>query len=192
MTALGIVLANYLLGAIPFGLIISKWAKGIDPRRAGSGNIGATNVLRVVSKQAAALTLVCDLIKGIPLLLVARWMALGETATLFVGFAAVLGHVFPVFLRFKGGKGVATSFGVILVLAPPIALTGLVLWGGGVFFGKYASVGALTAFGALPFLTVLFNATPNFVIFSTAISSLIYLRHWTNIRRLVRGTEGDV
>jgi len=145
--------------------------------------------LRVVGKRAAALTLLCDLLKGLPLLVLARQMGLEEPLLLLVGLAAILGHVFSVFLRFKGGKGVATSFGIVLVLAPKVALAGLLLWGGGVFFGKHSSVGALTAFGALPFLTFIFNSKPIFVIFSILISLLVYFRHMENISRLLKGEE---
>ena len=188
----GTILANYLIGSLPFGLIISRKVGGVDPRKAGSGNIGATNVFRVVGKNAAILTLVCDLLKGLPLIIAARLMGFEESMVLLVGLAAILGHIFSVFLRFNGGKGVATSFGVILVLAPKIALIGLLLWGGGVFVGKHSSVGALTAFGSLPFLTFFFNSEPIFVIFSILISFLIYFRHWENICRLLQGKEGKI
>lgn len=188
----GMILANYLIGSLPIGLIIAKTFQGIDPREKGSGNIGATNVLRVAGKKAAIATLVFDLMKGLPLIIVARQAGFQGRATLLVGLAAILGHVFSVFLKFKGGKGVATSFGVILILAPQVALAGLLLWGGGVFFGKYSSVGALTAFGALPLLTFFFDLETDFVIFSVFVTLLIYFRHWENIRRLLQGKEGSV
>ncbi len=186
------ILANYLVGSLPFGLIITKLFQGIDPRKKGSGNIGATNVLRVAGKKAAVATLFFDLCKGLPLIIVSRQSGFGDRITLLVGLAAILGHIFSVFLKFKGGKGVASSFGVILILAPQVALVGLLLWGGGVFFGKYSSVGALTAFGALPLLTFFFNLGTDFVIFSCLITFLIYFRHWGNIRRLLEGTEGKI
>ncbi len=188
----GMIFASYLVGSLPFGLIISKVIQGVDPRSKGSGNVGATNVLRVVGKRAAALTLVCDLIKGLPFIIVARQLGYNERTVLFVAIAAILGHVFSVFLKFKGGKGVATSFGIFLILAPRVALIGLLLWSGGVYFGKYSSVGALTAFGALPFLTFFFNLETNIVIFSSLVSILIYFRHWGNICRLIQGKEGRV
>lgn len=186
------ILANYLIGSLPFGLMVSKILQGIDPREKGSGNIGATNVLRVVGKKAAILTLFFDLVKGLPLIIVARQLGFDERTILLVAFAAILGHIFSIFLKFKGGKGVATSFGIILILAPHIALVGLVLWGGGVFFGKYSSVGALTAFGALPFLAFFSQRETDFILFATLITFLVYLRHWGNIRRLIQGKEGAV
>jgi len=145
--------------------------------------------LRVAGKGAAALTLLCDLLKGIPLLMLAQQAGLEEPALLLIAFAAIMGHIFPVFLRFKGGKGVATSFGVILVLAPKVAFVGLLLWGIGAFLGKHSSVGALSAFASLPFLTFIFKGTPIFVIFSIFVSALVYFRHWGNISRLLQGTE---
>ncbi len=188
---IGMILANYGIGSIPFGLIVSKIAHGTDPREKGSGNIGATNVLRVVGKKAALLTLVFDLLKGMPLIAVSRQLVLSEQTILLVALAAILGHVFSVFLKFKGGKGVATSFGIILFLAPQVALIALILWGGGVFLGKYSSVGALTAFGALPLLTLFFDLGTDFVIFTVLVTVLIYIRHWSNICRLFQGKEGS-
>ncbi|MFQ5587667.1 MAG: glycerol-3-phosphate 1-O-acyltransferase PlsY [Nitrospiria bacterium] len=186
------ILANYLAGSLPFGLMIAKVFRGIDPREKGSGNIGATNVLRVAGKKAAVATLIFDLIKGLPFIFAARLAGFENRIVLLVGLAAILGHIFSVFLRFKGGKGVATSFGVILVLTPQVAIAGLLFWGGGVFFGKYSSVGALTAFGILPLLTFFFNLGADFVIFSIIVTLLVYFRHWENIRRLLQGREGTV
>ncbi len=186
------ILANYLIGSIPGGLIIAKYFQSVDPREKGSRNIGATNVLRVAGKKAAIATLIFDLSKGLPLIFAARQTGLDQRTALLVGLAAIIGHIFSLFLKFKGGKGVATSFGVILVLAPPVALAGLLLWGGGVFFGKYSSIGALTAFGALPLLAFFFQLETDFVIFSFFVAFLVYFRHWGNICRLIKGTEGKV
>jgi len=186
------IFANYLVGSIPFGLIVSKVFQGTDPRKQGSGNIGATNVLRVVGRKAAGITLLCDLLKGLPLIIAARQMGFDEKIVLLIALAAILGHVFSIFLKFKGGKGVATSFGIILVLAPQVALIGLLLWGGGVFFGKYSSAGALTAFGTLPLLAFFMDLGTDFLIFTGFVSILVYFRHLENIRRLIQGTEGKV
>lgn len=184
------ILASYLIGSIPFGLLISK-VLGADPRLAGSGNIGATNVLRVVGKKAAVLTFIFDTLKGLVPIFSAGLLELREQAIFFVALAVILGHIFPIFLKFKGGKGVATSFGAFLALTPKIALLALVLWMMGIYFGKYSSIGALIAFGALPFLAFLLKPEPGFVLLASVVSILVYIRHWENIHRLIKGTEGQ-
>ena len=189
MTEIGMILAAYLIGSIPFGLLISKM-RGLDPRRGGSGNIGATNVLRVVGKKEAALTLILDMLKGLVPIFSAGLLELQEQAVLLVALAVILGHIFPVFLKFKGGKGVATSFGVFLALSPKVALLALVFWIAGVYLGKYSSIGALTAFGVLPFLALLLKPESGFILFASVVSVLVYIRHWENIQRLIQGKEG--
>ncbi|MDC4206279.1 MAG: glycerol-3-phosphate 1-O-acyltransferase PlsY [Candidatus Manganitrophus sp.] len=185
----GSVIIAYLVGSIPAGLLVSKFSGGIDPRQAGSKNIGATNVMRVAGKKAAALTLIGDLLKGLLPVAAARLFNLPEEGLLLVGLSAILGHIFPVYLKFKGGKGVATSFGVFLGIAPLIALIALLIWIAGISFSKYSSVGALSAFAALPFLAVLLKPEMKFVLFSTIISILVYIRHKENIQRLIAGRE---
>lgn len=189
MIEIGWILAAYLLGSIPVGLLISTTTEGIDPRQAGSKNIGATNVMRVAGKKAAALTLVGDLLKGLLPIVGARWIGLPDEALLAVGFAAILGHIFPLFLKFKGGKGVATSFGVFLALAPAIALAALAIWVAAASLTRYSSVGALSAFASLPFLALLLKPETKFVLFSSIISILVYIRHKENIQRLISGQE---
>lgn len=189
MLEIGWIIAAYLLGSIPIGLVVAIFTHGVDPRRAGSKNIGATNVMRVAGKKAAALTLIGDLLKGLLPVAAARFLGISEEGLLLVGLAAILGHIFPVYLQFKGGKGVATSFGVFLVLAPLIALIALLIWIAGISLGKYSSVGALSAFAALPFLAVLLKPEMKFVLFSTIISILVYIRHRENIQRLIAGRE---
>ncbi|MFQ5641855.1 MAG: glycerol-3-phosphate 1-O-acyltransferase PlsY [bacterium] len=162
---IGLVLSNYFIGSLPFGLMLSKLSRGLDPRKKGSGNIGATNVLRVVGKKEAVLTVSCDLLKGIPLIFVASRLGLDEKTILLIAISAVLGHMFSIFLKFKGGKGVATSFGIFLVVSPQIALIGFFVWMAAVLLSRYVSVGALTAFGLLPFLALLFKPEKNFVFF---------------------------
>jgi glycerol-3-phosphate acyltransferase PlsY len=186
---IGSVIIAYLVGSIPVGLLISKYIEGVDPRQTGSKNIGATNVMRVVGKKAAALTLIGDLLKGLLPVAAARLLGIPEEGLLLVGLAAILGHIFPVYLKFKGGKGVATSFGVFLVLAPPIAFVALLIWIAGISFSKYSSVGALSAFAALPILAVLLKPEMKFVLVSTIISILVYIRHKENIQRLIAGRE---
>ncbi|HLG23203.1 MAG TPA: glycerol-3-phosphate 1-O-acyltransferase PlsY [Candidatus Manganitrophaceae bacterium] len=187
---IGAVLAAYLIGSIPFGLLVAKALRGVDPRRRGSGNIGATNVLRVAGKREALLTLLADFLKGAFPVGFARWLNGGEGLLLTLGLAAILGHIFPLFLSFKGGKGVATSFGVFMALSPLIALAAALVWGAGVYFGKYSSVGALAAFIALPFLALLIRPERRFALFSFGISALVCVRHRENIVRLIHGAEG--
>ncbi len=184
-----LIVSAYAIGSIPSGIWISKWMSGIDPRHGGSGNIGATNVLRVVGKKAAILTLAADILKGIFPVLLARFLGVEQQTILLMGFFAILGHAFPYPLQFKGGKGVAVSLGVFLGIAPIIALLAFVIWVGGVKMGKYSSVGALAAFGALPFLTLLLKPEPEFVLFAFVLSVLVYFRHKENICRLIQGEE---
>ncbi len=184
-----LIVIAYAIGSIPFGLLISKSMSGIDPRRAGSGNIGATNVLRVAGKRQAILTLLGDILKGAFPVCLAKYFVIEEQGILLVGFSAILGHIFPVLLKFKGGKGVAVSLGVFLAIAPKIAFIALIVWMGGVTLGKYSSIGALTAFGALPFIALLFKSDPGFLLFSFAVTAVVYFRHKENIIRLMRGEE---
>ncbi len=184
-----LIMGAYLLGSIPAGLWVAKSLRGIDPRQSGSGNVGATNVLRVAGKKEAALTLAADILKGFLPVMMAQFLKIEPRLVLFVGFSAILGHVFPVFLRFKGGKGVAVSLGVFFGIAPVIALLALMIWLGAVYGWRYSSVGALAAFGALPLLTLWLKPTLDFMIFSLLLSALVYFRHRDNIRRLLQGTE---
>jgi glycerol-3-phosphate acyltransferase PlsY len=183
------IVIAYAIGSIPFGLLISKSMSGIDPREAGSGNIGATNVLRVAGKKQAALTLAGDILKGVFPVCLAKYFGIEQQGIILVGFSAILGHVFPVLLKFKGGKGVAVSLGVFLGIAPKIALVALIIWIGGVTLGRYSSIGALTAFGALPLIAIWFKSEPGFLLFSFAVTAIVYFRHKENIIRLMRGEE---
>jgi acyl phosphate:glycerol-3-phosphate acyltransferase len=177
---------GYLLGSIPFGLLLSRVAGYGDIREIGSGNIGATNVLRTGSKALAALTLLLDLAKGSAGVLIAwQW---SEPAALAAGFCAVVGHVVPVWLGFRGGKGLATAFGMVLALAWPVALIGFAAWLVVACAFRYSSLAALvgTAVSAVvaPFLA---NSATALVI--AAVALLIILRHHSNIRRLIAGRE---
>jgi glycerol-3-phosphate acyltransferase PlsY len=187
MTVLG-----YVLGGIPFGIVVSKALGLPDPRTVGSKNIGFTNVLRVSGKTAGILTLLGDFGKG----WVCAWVAMHwltvESYIMVVAFAPILGHMFSPFLGFKGGKGVATAVGVVLGLSPSIGLLLLLIWLGAVAIWRYSSGGALAAFGCFPIVAVVNEQRQEFFIFSLVISALIWFKHKDNIVRLWRGTESKM
>jgi glycerol-3-phosphate acyltransferase PlsY len=187
MTVLG-----YLLGAIPFGIVVSK-AMGLpDPRTVGSKNVGFTNVLRVSGKKAGVLTLLGDMGKGWLLGWVAmQWLTV-ESFIMIVAFAPILGHLFSPFLGFKGGKGVATAMGVVLGLSPSIGLLMLLIWLGAVAIWRYSSGGALAAFGCLPVVAIVNEQRQEFFIFTLLVSTLIWIKHKDNIVRLWKGTENKM
>ena len=187
MTVLG-----YLLGAIPFGIVVSK-AMGLpDPRTVGSKNVGFTNVLRVSGKKAGVLTLLGDMGKGWLLGWVAMQLLTVESFIMIVAFAPILGHLFSPFLGFKGGKGVATAMGVVLGLSPSIGLLMLLIWLGAVAIWRYSSGGALAAFGCLPVVAIVNEQRQEFFIFSLLVSTLIWFKHKDNIIRLWKGTENKM
>jgi acyl phosphate:glycerol-3-phosphate acyltransferase len=180
---------GYLLGSIPFGLILSKLAGHGDIRRIGSGNIGATNVLRTGNKGMALATLLLDGGKGAAAALIAaRWS--GQAGLIAAG-AAVLGHVFPVWLGFRGGKGVATTLGVLVALAWPVGLLAMAIWLGCAFAFRYSSLAALMALAAAPALMLWLADIPRAVL-ATLLSLLGFARHRANIRRLLRGREPKI
>ena len=180
---------GYLLGSIPFGLILTKIAGHGDIRRLGSGNIGATNVLRTGNKALALLTLLLDGLKGTAAVLIAaRW---GEPAALLAGLGGFLGHLFPVWLGFHGGKGVATYIGVLLGLAWKAALAFAVIWLAVAALTRYSSLAALIASAAVPAVLLAMGNVP-VALLSLLFTLLLYWRHRPNIRRLLRGEEGRI
>jgi glycerol-3-phosphate acyltransferase PlsY len=181
---------GYLLGSIPFGIIVTRLGGGVDPRSIGSGNIGATNVLRSGNKKLAALTLLGDALKGT--LAAFLGFALGGEATaLAAGLGAFLGHLFPVWLGFKGGKGVATYLGVVLGLAPVGALAFALVWLTSAKLSKYSSLSALLASVLTPVvLTVLGHG--RIAALMAVLAALLWFMHRDNIRRLLAGTEGKI
>jgi glycerol-3-phosphate acyltransferase PlsY len=189
---IGLVVCGYLLGAVPFGVVISK-AMGLpDPRTVGSKNVGFTNVLRVSGKIPGILTLVGDMGKGWMMGFAAMQLLQDEWAILAVALAPFLGHLFSPFLGFKGGKGVATALGSVLGVAPLIGLLLLLAWIGAVAIWRYSSGGALTAFGLFPVIAALVRPTTAFIIFSVIVSGLIVIKHKGNIERLWKGTESKM
>jgi len=180
---------GYLLGSIPFGLILTKLAGLGDVRAIGSGNIGATNVLRTGRKGLAAATLVGDALKGTAAVLIAAQV--GEAAMLAAGLGAFLGHLFPVWLGFKGGKGVATFIGVLLGLAPLAVLAFAAIWLGLAFALRYSSLAALAASAVTP--AVLWAmGRPDAALLFLILGLLLWWKHAPNIRRLLDGTEGRI
>jgi acyl phosphate:glycerol-3-phosphate acyltransferase len=190
LPAAATVLGAYLLGAIPFGLIIAKALAGVDVRTVGSGNIGATNVLRAAGAKAAVLTLLADAIKGwFPVLLAGRLFP-EPWVLVLTAIAAIAGHNYPVFLRFRGGKGVATSLGVVLAAAPGIGLLCIVTWLAAALLWRYSSLAALVSFAVYPLATFATrsNDAPQGAL-SLFVFGMIYYRHRENIKRLLAGTE---
>lgn len=181
---------GYLCGSIPFGLLFTR-AMGIgDIRAIGSGNIGATNVLRTGNKQLAAATLVCDMLKGTFAVVVLDF-SYGRDLAIIAGLGAFLGHVFPVWLNFKGGKGVATCVGVLFGLFwPAAALFGLI-WAGVAWVTRYSSLAALVASAATPFVLYPFGLYPEALLFA-ALAVILWAKHHQNIRRLLSGSESKI
>jgi glycerol-3-phosphate acyltransferase PlsY len=193
LTQILAVFLAYLTGAIPFGLLFSKLFSNVDVRTVGSGNIGATNVLRAAGKKAAVLTLIADCLKGLLSVLAVKHLFPGEATTAFAGAAAILGHNFPVYLAFKGGKGVATSFGVILATAPLVGFVCLMTWLVSAFVWRYSSLAALLSFALYPALTLFTHGGSRARgILSLFIFSMIYYRHRENIKRLLAGLEPKI
>ena len=180
------LLGGYLIGSVPFGLLLTKAAGLGDIRQVGSGNIGATNVLRTGRKGLAAATLILDGLKGAVAVLLARHF-LGDQDVV-VGTAAVLGHLFPVWLGFRGGKGVATGLGVLLAAAWPVGLACCAVWLVAAKILKMSSAAALTAFAAAPLFALVLSSADH-ALMALLIAVLVFWRHEANIRRLLAGTE---
>jgi acyl phosphate:glycerol-3-phosphate acyltransferase len=181
------LIGGYLLGSIPFGLLITRAAGGPDVRTIGSGNIGATNVLRTGRKGLAALTLICDALKGTLAVLLAAHFA-GHEAALAAGLGAFLGHLFPVWLKFKGGKGVATYIGLLIGLAWPAALTFIAVWLAVAFIARYSSLAALVASALTPAALWLLHQPAAAALF-LFLTVLLWIMHRANIGRLLAGNE---
>lgn len=186
---------GYIVGSIPFGLVLTKMAGYGDIRKIGSGNIGATNVLRTGNKTLALLTVLCDAFKaGIAAIIAGAVVGeeYGVTASLIAGACGVLGHNFPVWLKFKGGKGVASSFGFFLVTCWPVALVALLVWLAMAFAFRYSSLAALTAAVVVPVASFFLAPTSEYIIFYTLIVLLVIVRHHANIKRLIKGEESKI
>ncbi len=204
----GLLLLSFLIGSIPSGLLIAR-GKGVDLRKVGSGNVGATNVLRAAGKKAALLTLICDIAKGAVPLLIYKALYLGHSmgdsgllplsitdrhaaAEGLLGLASIAGHDFSFLLKGKGGKGVATSLGVLLVLSPYVALLSALLWIITAMWTRYSSLSALVAFGLLPLSFYLMDYSKEKILIACVITLLIFIKHRANIKRLINGTESKI
>ena len=183
------VLAAYLLGAIPFGLLLTRALSKRDPREHGSGNIGATNAMRTGGKLVGALTLLADILKGVIPVALAIAAGLSETWIAIVAAATFIGHLYPVYLRFRGGKGVATMLGVILPWQPLIAGIGLLLWFVLMKLSHYVSLASILAALSLPLLIALTDGSRPALMTGLLIAALVTLKHTSNIKRLLDGTE---
>jgi acyl phosphate:glycerol-3-phosphate acyltransferase len=183
-------LFGYLLGSIPFGILLTRLAGGPDLRSIGSGNIGATNVLRTGRKGLAAATLACDVLKGTVAVLMVTAVA-DDAAVLTAALGAFLGHLFPVWLKFKGGKGVATYIGLLLGLAWPAALIFCAIWLAVAFAFRYSSLSALVASALTP-PALWFLGRPDTALLFLLLSVLLWIMHRANIGRLLAGSEGKI
>jgi acyl phosphate:glycerol-3-phosphate acyltransferase len=182
------VIAAYLAGSIPVGVILAKM-KGTDPRKVGSGNIGATNVMRAAGKTFGIITLLLDALKGFGPTWAAIHYGLPEAMVATVGFAAFIGHLFPVFLKFKGGKGVATALGVYLALSPAAILMSFILFILVLLKWRYVSAGSIAGTALVPPALYFTGAPAPYVYASLVIGACIVFKHKDNIRRLMAGTE---
>ena len=204
MLILACALFGYLLGSIPFGLILTKMAGTEDILKIGSGSIGTTNVLRTGRKDLAALTLIFDASKAAIATLIAFYLIPNDdlifcgfytsanlVAGLIAGLAAIFGHSFPIWLRFKGGKGIASAFGYILAVTPLVALLALLTWLVMAIITRYSSLSAITAAILLPVYTFFF-ASPVVLIFYIPLVTLVLIRHHANIARLIKGQESKI
>lgn len=185
------VIAAYLLGSIPTGLLLARFLGGVDIRTTGSGNIGATNVYRTMGRKIGVMTLIGDCLKGLVPLLLALRFGLPETWIALVGLAAFLGHVFTIFLKFKGGKGVATALGVFLAISPLAVAGALLVFILLVWLSRFISLGSIGAAAVMPFLVWLSGASGDRIALTIVIALIVIVKHHENIRRLIDGTESS-
>ncbi|MFN7114524.1 MAG: glycerol-3-phosphate 1-O-acyltransferase PlsY [Alphaproteobacteria bacterium] len=188
--ALVALIGGYLSGSVPYGLILGKLAGLGDIRAAGSGNIGATNVLRLGGKKLGAATLLLDALKGAIPVLVAKQFHIDYAV--LAALAAFAGHLFPVWLKFKGGKGVATALGICWALMPLLGLCLCLIWLGTAMIFRYSSLAALTAFGVSPMVTLLLSSSYQLTLTVMILAVTVWIRHHQNLRRLWRGEEGKI
>jgi glycerol-3-phosphate acyltransferase PlsY len=188
---IALIIGAYLLGAVPFGLLFTRWLTGKDPRQHGSGNIGATNTMRTGGRAIGLMTLAADIGKGALPVALAMHLS-NETVVALTAAAAFIGHIFPLYLKFKGGKGVATMFGVLLPWQPVIAVIAFGVWLLVLAIGRYVSVASILAAASLPLLAQVLHA-PHIAITTNAFFAvMVLIRHGSNIQKVMAGTEDKV
>ena len=185
-----VALFGYLLGSVPTGVLLTKLFSKVDPRKVGSKNIGATNIFRTAGKTLGILTLVGDVLKGMIPIGIAIQLGVADLWVAVAGLSTFLGHIFPIFLGFKGGKGVATALGVYLVISPIAVLIEFLLFAGLVWKWRFISLGSISCATTIPVLIAFFRSDSQaYFILSVIIAALILYRHQDNISRLLQGTE---
>jgi glycerol-3-phosphate acyltransferase PlsY len=184
-----LVIFAYLVGSIPTGVVLSRAFAGKDPRQEGSRNIGATNVLRTAGKTLGALTLIGDALKGLIPVCIALWLDMEEGWVAAVGLAAFLGHCFPLYLRFKGGKGVATALGIYLPVTPLAVLVNIFVFASAVAVSRTVAIGSLVAAIAMPLLILVGRYPLPYVLMSICVGIIVFYRHKENIQRIMAGKE---
>lgn len=185
-----IALFGYLLGSVPTGVLLTKFFSKVDPRKVGSKNIGATNIFRTAGKALGILTLVGDVLKGMIPIGIAIQLGVSDLWIAIAGLSAFLGHIFPIFLGFKGGKGVATALGVYVMISPIAVLIEFLLFAGMVWRWRYISLGSISCATTIPILIAFFRSESQaYFMLSFIIAALILYRHQSNISRLLQGTE---
>lgn len=190
-----LIIGAYLLGSVPFALVIGKGLYGVDVRQSGSGNIGTTNVFRVLGKKAGILVFIGDAAKGFAPVFLATNLAAGDSAALvsvLAAGAAIAGHTFPVFLKFKGGKGVATGGGAIIALMPLLFLLAFAAFWVVLLAGRMVSVASLSAASILCAAVIITGRPTPYIVFTLAGTAVIFYAHRSNIRRILKGTENRV
>ena len=183
-----LVVIFYLVGSIPTGLLLGK-AYGIDVRKEGSGNIGATNLYRTLGRKVGVMTLIGDCLKGLVPVMAIKYSTLPPEYAALVGLSAFSGHVFSMFLRFRGGKGVATALGVFLALAPMAVAIAIAVFAALMFAWRYVSLGSICAAAVMPVAVALLGGSRTLVVVTLLIAVVVIVRHHENIRRLLAGTE---
>lgn len=187
------ILLSYLIGSIPFGYLVGKYLKKIDIREYGSGNIGASNIFRIMGIKYALIVLIGDCLKGLFIVSLARWVIIEKMEFyLLIGLVAIIGHNWSCFLKFKGGKGIATTYGVVLAFYPSIAIISAVIWGVIVSATKFAALGSMISVFTILVLSFLFQTPLAFKIFTGIIFLFALIRHQSNIIRLLQKKENKI
>ncbi|MDW7651629.1 MAG: glycerol-3-phosphate 1-O-acyltransferase PlsY [Bacillota bacterium] len=186
------LLGAYLIGSVSFGYLAGKLLKGIDIREHGSGNAGTTNIQRTVGTVPAIFVLLLDVGKGVAAVLLAGYLTGQPTVMMLAGVAAIVGHNWPVFFRFRGGRGIATSIGVLLGLAPVVILIATAIGVTLIALTRYVSLGSVVGAATIPILMLIFTKPPSYILFGAIIGGLAVWRHRENIVRLLNGTENKL